>query len=173
MVVRLKVKGHPRLQRVGSTISSCIHIPWAYLPARQGAPRFNPLNISIWKIAAEMMLHHTYIGAISLLFQTLVFSLSLQGKENSQRCILPSMPSHHANKRSKNIQGFRQQRNEVPPAISAVSWYSAAVQSQQQKAFRLWGGNLHTRLGSTFGWQFGWHLTYDHFGLALWGGALG
>lgn len=36
LIVRLKVKGHPKLQRVGSTISSSIHIPWAYLPARKG-----------------------------------------------------------------------------------------------------------------------------------------
>lgn len=37
LIVRLKVKGHPKLQRIGSTISSSIHIPWAYLPARKGA----------------------------------------------------------------------------------------------------------------------------------------
>ncbi|KAL3160201.1 hypothetical protein ABBQ32_010962 [Trebouxia sp. C0010 RCD-2024] len=36
LIVRLKVKGHPKLQRIGSTISSSIHIPWAYLPARKG-----------------------------------------------------------------------------------------------------------------------------------------
>jgi hypothetical protein len=36
LIVRLKVKGHPKLQRIGSTISSCINIPWAYLPAREG-----------------------------------------------------------------------------------------------------------------------------------------
>ena len=36
LIVRLKVKTHPKLQRIGSTISSCINIPWAYLPAQKG-----------------------------------------------------------------------------------------------------------------------------------------
>ncbi|DBB03068.1 hypothetical protein WJX77_010513 [Trebouxia sp. C0004] len=36
LIVRVKVKGHPKLQRIGSTISSCINVPWAYLPAREG-----------------------------------------------------------------------------------------------------------------------------------------
>ncbi len=48
LIVRLKVKGHPKLQRIGSTISSCINIPWAYLPARQGITRCHCCVI-MWK----------------------------------------------------------------------------------------------------------------------------